>query len=268
MRRWVIRGVIGAAGLFVVLVAVVVGTFLFRENPGAKSVDEALLEFREANPAFDVTLQQPLPGVYEATGAGSASLSFPPASQKYGAVVPVTISPTSANCWLTKVDFNSAYSQQWNYCIENGVLTEHGNVTTTRWDLGALSPTNVATFRCEPPGEIVRPEFTVGAKVNYRCIGTSSEISGETISDVTFEALGREMLMIGSENVEAFHFREIDALTGPQNGTTQIDYWYDTKNLLLLKLVRTVSLRTDSPVGDITYKENGEVTLLTRIPRS
>jgi len=268
VRRWLVRSGIVVGALVLAVVVYAVGTFLFRENPGAKSVDEALSDFRQSNAAVDINVQQPKAGVYAAVGAGSASLSFPPATQKYGTEVPVTITPTSPNCWLTKVDFNTAYSQQWTYCIENGRLTEHGNTTSTRWDLGAFTTTNVATFSCEPPGEIVRSEFVVGEKATYRCLGTSTEISGETTSDVTFEALGRESLMVGDESVEAFHFREIDVLTGPQTGTTQIDYWYDTKDLLLLKLVRTVSLRTDSPVGDITYKENGEVALITRVPRS
>ena len=63
-----------------------------------------------------------------------------------------------------------------------------------------------------------------------------------------------------------FHYRETDTLTGPQRGTTTLDYWYAVQDMLLIRMERHVDLRTNSPVGDITYKEDGELQLSSLTP--
>jgi len=145
-------------------------------------------------------------------------------------------------------------------------MTEQKNVTSTAWDLGAASITNVSEFTCSPPGEIIKAGEQRDQLSTYVCEGTSDTIAGITTSDVTFQSLGIALLEVESNQVPVFHYREIDTLTGPQRGITTLDYWYAAQDMLLVRMERHVDLRTDSPVGDITYKEDGEWQLSSLTP--
>ncbi len=268
--RWIaITGSIVAA-LVIIPIIVLVSMFVFRDNPGAKSFDEALQAFREGDPSeiesIGAVVVRPPAGVYQSDASGKASISFPPTSQNYGASAPVTVAHQGDNCWTTSVDFNAAFQQRWKYCIDNDVLTEHSNQTTTSWDLGAASITNISKFICSPPGEIIKNGERREEVSTSTCTGISDSISGTTTSAVTFESLGAESLDINSVATPTFHYRETDLLTGPQKGTTTIEYWYSLQDMLLVRMERHINLRTDSPVGEITYKEDGEWQLSSLTP--
>ncbi len=268
--RWiVIAGAIVTTVLFVPIV-LLLSMFVFRDNPGARSLEDAVQAFRNGDTSAVETLgavvTRPPSGVYQADASGKASISFPPTSQNYGTSAPVTVTHQGDNCWTTTVDFNTAFQQRWSYCIDNGVLTEHKNVTATAWDLGATSITNVSEFACTPPGEIIKAGEQRDHLSTYVCEGTSDSIDGITNSDVTFQSLGIASLEVESTQVPVFHYREIDTLTGPQRGTTTIDYWYSIQDMLLIRMERHIDLRTDSPVGDVTYKEDGEWQLSSLTP--
>lgn len=268
--RWiVIAGAIVTTVLFVPIV-LLLSMFVFRDNPGARSLEDALQAFRNGDTSAVETLgavvTRPPSGVYQADASGKASISFPPTSQNYGTSAPVTVTHQGDNCWTTTVDFNTAFQQRWSYCIDNGVLTEHKNVTSTAWDLGATSITNVSEFTCTPPGEIIRAGEQRDQISTYVCAGTSDTITGITNSDVAFQSLGIASLEVELTQVPVFHYREIDTLTGPQRGTTIIDYWYSIQDMLLIRMERHIDLRTASPVGDVAYKEDGEWQLSSLTP--
>jgi hypothetical protein len=268
--RWIVitGSIVGA--LVIIPIFVLFSMFVFRDNPGAKSFDDALQAFRAGDPSkiesIGAVVVRPPAGVYQSDASGKASISFPPTSQNYGTFAPVTVTHQGDNCWTTSVDFNAAFQQRWGYCIEDGVLTEHSNQTTTSWDLGAASITNISTFICSPPSEIIKTGERREEVSTSTCIGTSDSISGTTTSAVTFESLGAESLDINSVATPTFHYRETDLLTGPQKGTTIVDYWYSLQDMLLLRMERRINLRTDSPVGEITYKEDGEWQLSSLTP--
>ena len=268
--RWIVITGSTVAALVIIPIIVLFLMFVFRDNPGAKSFDDALQAFRAGDPSkiesIGAVVVRPPAGVYQSEASGKASISFPPTSQNYGTFAPVTVTHQGDNCWTTSVDFNAAFQQRWNYCIDNGVLTEHGNQTTTSWDLGAASITNISTFICSPPGEIIKMGKRREEVSTSTCTGTSDSIGGTTTSDVTFESLGAESLDINSVATPTFHYRETDLLTGPQKGTTTINYWYSLQDMLLVRMERHINLQTDSPVGKITYKEDGEWQLSSLTP--
>lgn len=268
--RWIaITGSIIAA-LVLLPIIVLVSLFVFRDNPGAKSLDDALQAFRNGDTSavesLGAVVTRPPAGVYRADASGKASISFPPTSQSYGASAPITVTHQGDNCWTTTVDFNTAFQQRWDYCIDNGVLTEHGNHTVTGWDLGATSITNVSEFICTPPGAIIKSGERRDEVSTYSCTGTSDNIDGTTDSAVTFESLGTASLEIDAVALPTFHYRESDTLSGPQRGTTTIDYWYSVQSMLLVRMERHINLRTESPVGEVTYKEDGEWQLSSLTP--
>jgi len=268
--RWI--ALFGSIVAVVVAIPIIVllSMFVFRDNPGAKSLDDALEAFRNGDSSavesIGAVVTRPPSGVYQADASGKASISFPPTSQNYGASVPVTVTHRGDSCWTTTVDFNTAFQQRWDYCIENGVLTEHGNYTTTAWDLGAASITNKSEFLCSPPGTLISPGERRNEVSTYICSGTSDNIEGTTTSSVTFESLGMATLTVGDTQVPTFHYKERDELTGPQRGSTVIDYWYAAADMLLVRMERHIDLRTNSPVGDVTYREDGEWQLSTLTP--
>jgi len=57
--------------------------------------------------------------------------------------------------------------------------------------------------------------------------------------------------------VPTFHHVEVDTLEGAQRGTTMIDYWYTVESFLLVRMERSVRIRTESPLGSVTYSESG-----------
>jgi hypothetical protein len=268
--RWIAAIGFVVAALLAIPIIVVVSMFVFRDNPGARSLEDALEAFRSGDSSaidsIGAVVTRPPAGVYLADATGKASISFPPSNQNYGATAPVTVTHRGDACWTTTVDFTTAFQQRWDYCIQDGVLTEHGNYTKTDWDLGAATISNRSEFLCSPPGALITPGERRNDVSTYTCSGTSDAIEGTTTSAVTFESLGTSTLNIGGADIATFHYRERDELTGPQRGTTVIDYWYAVSDMLLLRMERHIDLRTDSPVGDVTYREDGEWQLSSLTP--
>ncbi len=268
--RWItIAGLLLAAVIFIPVI-VLFTLFVVRENPGPQSLDDAIHSFRSQSETSvkepETTVIRPAAGVYGSVASGTASISFPATSQKYGNVVPVTVTHTGANCWSTSVDFNSAYQQRWDYCFDAGYLVENGNYTSTRWDFGVTSITNRSSFICQPPGRIMKASEDQSEDSTYTCLGTSDSIDGTTTSEVRFTFIGHEALDIDSVAVPTIHYQENDTLTGAQRGSTSTDYWYSVNDLLLVRMERHLELRTDSPIGDITYTEDGQWKLSSILP--
>lgn len=271
-RRSVVLLVGGSLVVALVGIVVVVVTLWFtRESPGARSLDDALAEFRAGDPtaveSIGVFVQRPPSGVYTAAGNGRASIDFPPTSQSYGATVPVIVRADADGCWTTEVDFNDAFRQTWHHCVIDGDVVERSSRTSTRWDLGVMTIDEHADFVCDPPGVIIRAGERRAEVSRYSCVGTSDAIDGSTTSDVSYSMVGAESVDVGGTMVPAFHYVEVDTLTGAQRGTTTIEYWYAIESFLLVRMERDIALRTDSPVGSVTFTENGSWQLQSLDPR-
>ncbi|MBU3701451.1 MAG: hypothetical protein FGM58_05315 [Acidimicrobiia bacterium] len=260
----------GIVALVVVAIAVITGVWFTRESPGERSLDDALAEFRAGDPraleSIGAVVQRPRPGVYVAEGSGRASIDFPPTSQSYGATIPVIVRADGEDCWTTEVDFNEDFRQTWSQCVRDGDVIERSNLTVTRWDLGVMTVEERADFRCDPPGTIIRTGARPGDESRYRCLGTTTSVSGITTSEVSFTLVDAESIDIAGVAVPTFHHVEVDTLEGPQRGTTRIDYWYTVETFLLVRMERTVRLRTDSPIGQVTYAETGSWRLRSLEP--
>ena len=257
-------------GAVVVVSIVGVSVWMGRERPGARSLEDALRDFRNGDAgaidALGAVARRPQAGVYAATGAGHASIDIPPVSQSYGATIPVTVRHIGDDCWSTRVDFNTAYAQTWDYCLVDGQVVENANHTSTRWDFGFTTIEERTEFVCSPPSVIVRSGERRNDGSSSTCTGSNSSIGGSTTSAVTITMLGAEPIDVGGTVVAAFHFREDDRLTGAQRGTTAIDYWYSVESFLLLRMERSNQLRTDSPIGSVTYAEDGALQLSSLEP--
>ena len=146
--------VLGAAGFVVI-------RYVFREHPGPKSLHAAVKAFqgKEPTPTSSGTLRNDLPaeGVYPLNGQGTERISFPPNSQRDGAVMPVTITYLADGCWRWHIDYNVAHWEEYDFCPRGGRLLLAGNRDSQSWDFGDIKVNNLGRFTC-PSGSVVLPQ--------------------------------------------------------------------------------------------------------------
>lgn len=260
-RRWPWIVVAAVLGALVVVVGIPTVLFLTREDPGARSAQEALDEFRSESTAPRAAdgARHPEVGVYTARGEGREAVSFPPMSQDDGDEMPMTVFDEGDGCWGLRIDFNVAHWQRWRFCpTEEGTWIETAGWTSQRWDVGAMTIENLTTFECPTPAVVFDPRATPGTTWSHRCEGGNSQIEGLTISEGPYELLATdEELQIGDTRVTADRYRRTRTLSGGQVGTQIEEVWLLVDTGLPVRAERNVRVDTDTPVGAITYTEEG-----------
>lgn len=270
-RRW--PWVVGIVAAIVVIPLIVLGVlYVNRERPGAKPLDEAVESYREGVTSTSSTPDQdrPTAGVYSAMGTGHAALSFPPLSQEDGDVLPVTVQNDADGCWVVRLDYNQAHWQTWNYCPGDtaGSVVEKGGQTHQRWDLGATKIENTSTFVCTPPAVTVMPDAEPGTTWDASCEGTNTQVADTTISAGPYTFVGEEQLTIGGETVSAQHYNRSRTMSGAQTGEESSDVWFAVGTGLPVRSERSLRIESSSPVGAITYTEDGSWQLTSLQPNS
>jgi hypothetical protein len=259
-RGWLVpTAVVG--GLACLAVVVLAATFLLRDEPGTKPLGEAVEEFRESGPATSGTggIGLPAAGVYLAIGEGSGRLSFPPLAQRDGDTMPVTLTHGSDSCWTLTVDFNEVHRQTWDYCTDpsGSTVVETGGQTFQRWDLGATTLDNTSTFGCTPPVLAHAVAAEVGSTWDQVCVGTNSDVAGTTRTAGTYTFVADEQLVIDGVEVDVHRYRQAREITGAQTGHQQTEIWIETASGMPVRAERNVRVDSESPVGTITYSEQG-----------
>jgi hypothetical protein len=260
---------IGATG-------VVVGSYLFRDRPGPRSVSSALKQFRQdaATTAAPTTAVvgaiagRPTAGVYQLAGQGSEHISFPPNSQSDGAIMPASVVYLSASCWRWRVDYNVAHWEDYDFCSQGGVLRETANRNGQTWDFGTTKITNQATFAC-PAGVVVMPaDLRPGETFSQSCTGTNTAVSGVTQATGPIRIVGTERLTVGNRAVTALHEVQQISLVGGQTGSVSEDWWFEVGTGLPVRVDRYITIGTKSPVGTITYTESGSWGMTSLTPQT
>lgn len=255
-----------------------VGTFIWKyatSKPGEAPLTEALEELQASTTtlgdgeadATDVKLRPP-EGLYVYAGEGSERISFPPNSQEDGAQLPASVVHNTDGCWTFKVDYNEWHWQDWLFCPDGDRMVEAAGHTYQKWDFVAFAVDNLSTFTCEPPNVIIDPAAEPGASWTTTCVGTNEQVSGETTTSGSYEFVGNETLTVGGEEVGAYHYRMEQDITGAQSGNQQADWWFAVDNGLPLKNIRHIVIESDSPLGTISYTEEGTFELTSLTPQS
>jgi hypothetical protein len=266
-RRWVALGVLAAllaAG----------GWFAFAwSNRGAHtaSVNDAVSRFRETDdggsdgdPAARLV---PPAGVYTYEGRGREKLSVLGTAQSWGDTIPATVKRGADGCWTLLAEFNTHHSHTWRYCVRDGTLVEQGGTTRQQFDFVAFTASDVNVFTCPRPGVVVEPDRAVGASSAVECTGHSERQGTDVTSKGTNTFVGREKLTIGSRSVDVYHVRLVRKLSGDQAGDDRSEAWFSTDTAMLLKMTRDIRVTSPSPVGDVTYTEQGTMVLTSLEPR-
>jgi hypothetical protein len=269
------RRVVAVAGVVAALVlgllAYALVSYALREHPGAKSVGSAVHSFHGSGSIVAGGAGQDMPavGVYTLAGQGSEHISFPPNSQQDGAAMPATVRALPDSCWRWHVDYNVAHWEEFDFCPSATGLLERYDRIWQSWDFGVSKVTNLATITC-PPGTVVLPANPVaGSTISWSCLeANSSAVAGNGRSTTAARILGTETLSIGGHAIAAVHELQRTTVTGRQTGSATENWWLDPSTGLPLRIDRTITVHTDSPIGTITYTENGSWRLSSLTPRA
>jgi hypothetical protein len=261
------------------LVLIVVGTcaYLFaayqlRTHPGAKSVSSALHSFRASGPTTRVpgsSYAFPQAGVYTMRGTGLERISFPPNSQQDGNLVPVTISYPSSECWHMRLDYNVAHWEDYVFCPSALGLRQASNHVYQAWDFGATSITNLSTVSC-PANTVVLPrDPKEDALLTWTCLERNTNTAiGSGVSTTRARIVGFETLRIGAVLVPTVEERQTATVSGAQTGSVITDWWFATSTGLPVRLERHRVVHSPTPIGTVTYTEDGSGVLTSLKPRT
>jgi hypothetical protein len=275
---WGRRGLLRRHWRLVALVVFLIGAlvlsfgglrYAFRSHPGPRSVESALDRFRSSTSTAPRSgFGHPAPGVYAAEGQGGEHISFPPNSQSDGAVMPVTVRDLPDGCWRWRIDYNTAHWHEFDFCPRGTELLLVGDRNFQSWDFGAVHVTNVGTFTCDPPSPVVVDDPRPGDSFPNDCTGVNTAVSGTTRVAGPAVVVGTEKLTIGGRGVAAVHQRRRQTMSGGQHGNSDEDWWFAADTGLPLRMERHYVVHSASPVGTVTYTENGSWQLRSLVPRT
>jgi hypothetical protein len=265
--------VVGALLLIVVgICAYFFAAYQFRTHPGARSVASALHSFRGSGPTTRVpgtSYALPQAGVYTMRGKGLERISFPPDSQQDGALVPVTISYLPSACWRMRLDFNVAHWEDYVFCPSALGLRQPSNHVFQAWDFGVTSVTNLSTVTC-PANTVVLPsDPKKDALLAWTCLERNTNTAiGSGVSTTRARVVGFKTLRVGDVAVPTVEERQTAAVSGAQTGSVITDWWFATSTGLPVRLDRHRVVHSPSPIGTVTYTEDGSGVLTSLTPRT
>jgi hypothetical protein len=263
-RHWKLLVSIG----IVLLILVLAGAVALRGG-GAHQASLRGAEQRFAESSSTLAPQRdvlrPGAGVYTYVGSGSENISSPPKSQGQGPKMPATVTHQANGCWTLRIDYSTHHWQSILYCPRGSGLYETGGQTFEQFDFVFAKVNTTSTLACTPANPTVLPNMKVGQVWQQSCSGTSTGIKGRMTSAGPFTFVGEETLDIGGTKVAAFHFHQARTLSGAQTGTQDADWWYDTTDGMLLRNRHSYVVKSDSPIGKITYTENAQLQLTSLV---
>lgn len=251
-----------AAAITAALAGMVVTVGAIRRPPTeAVSLEAASRRARADGGAATATRQvMPAEGVYRYAGEGSERLGAFGATRQ-GPVLPATVEHLSSSCWSFRIDFNTRHWQRVDFCVEDGRLEERGGRSEQRFDLVALEVGATTDTTCDPGIVHERSVDRIGVRSPAECTVVSSGAEASLRSTGTTELLGRTAVEVDGRRRPAWHYRRARDISGSQAGEERSEWWLDAETGLPLRNERTTTLRTGSPIGDLTYEERGSFIL-------
>ena len=256
--------------VLVVVFAVALGGFVYlwsrsdAEPVGLADARRRFLEDRVADPGPDGPYTPP-EGVYAYRGSGSESLSQPPKSQTEGPGIPGTVTHEAGGCWSFRLDYSTNHYRVWDLCADPSGLREIGGTVFQRWDFVVSTIDTLERTRCDPPAVVISSTMTPGDRWESRCEGQNSAIDGTTVTETVHRFVGWDRVRVGNRTVDAMHLRDRGVVSDAQSGTEAFDLWI-TADGLIVKGRQRIVVDSDSPIGNITYTQEGEFSLVRATP--
>lgn len=250
----------GVLGVVVVAAVVLAVGAVRSDGPRPVSVREANLRAGDLGLGRRSRPLVPAEGVYVYRGEGTERLAWFPEVQQ-GPTVPVTVEHGADGCWSMRADFHSLHWQTWEYCASGGDLLERGGSSSQTFDLVAVRVSATTTTSCPARTVAASPSDAVGRTRVAACSVDSSGAEEPLTTRGTSTRVGTVELTVDGERRSAMHYRSERDISGAQTGTDRTDTWFDATSGLPLRLVRRTELRTDSPIGALTYVEDASFEL-------
>lgn len=265
-RRW--PWIVGGAVAALVVAVGAVGLVAYRGRSAKDvSVEEAVQRARTSTTEGGPALGRPAQGVYQFTGGGTGKLSLQSASQEIGPTLPATVTWQGNDCWVFRIDYNSNHWQSWTYCQDGNEMVDRGGQVFQRFDFVVIAPESLSSSTCDPPAVTVRPNMTTGDNWQQKCTITTPS-TGDTTMNGPLTFVGDEAVGVGSTDVNTQHFSASRTYEGAQTGSSKIDTWYATDTGLPVRSVWKLTIHSPSPIGDVTYNEDGNWQAQGLTPKS
>jgi len=262
------RGILAVIGVFVVIGALAFAWAWRNSGSHPVSTDAARRRFESSSTVTArPNARRPPAGVYEYRGSGTERLDRPPKTQSQGPPMPATITYRADGCWDFRLDYSTGHWQSWTYCAHDGELDERGGQTFARWDFVMLKAESTSTFTCSS-SVTIRPTMQPGDHWTQTCTGTSSAVKGVVKTSGPYTYVGDDTMTVGGTKVAAYHFKQLRTLTGAQTGSQDDDLWFAKSNGMPLRNDHHNEVKSDSPIGKVTYTETGTFALQSLHPQS
>jgi hypothetical protein len=247
----VVVGAVVLAGLGAWLV-------LFRDTAEPVSVEEAITGFRTETATADATSPIP-PGVYvyatdgyETTDALTGVMHHYPRRS--------TIAVTAADCGITLTwRVLEGRSTTWTFCH-----------TGAGWELRSqderhtfYGSTETTTYTCDDT-PVLPAQHTVGQSWPVEC---ATEDATETGVARIVARRPWQPLAGGGRKRSSVLVRKLTGFSGAIRGTARYGFWFDEASGLPVRIDMTSRTTNDSPVGDVHYREDVVLRLLSLVPR-
>ena len=203
---------------------------------------------------------RPATGVYSYTGSGTDRLETPPKEQAEGPDMPATVTDETGGCWKFRIDYSSSHWQSWVYCPTGSgtsrSLDEQGGQTYQKWDFVVFSNESTTTFACDSSVTIGADQHP-GDEWQQSCHDTAKASS---VSSGPYRFVGDEKLTIGGTKVLAHRYHRDRTMVGGQVGEEHSDVWFAADDR------RSITAKTSTVVGDVTYREDANFELTSLRP--
>ena len=272
-RRWPRRLLLGigvAVLVFLGVCAYFFTAYELRAHPGPRSVGSAVHSFQGSGSgpsAASAAYGEPTAGVYTMTGEGLEHISLPPNSQKDGTVMPVTVSHLALGCWHWRLDYNVAHWQDYVFCPSALGLLQPTSHIYQAWDFGGMSITNLSTITCPANTIVVPPDPRPGTVLSWACPERSTAV-GPGVSSTTARIIGLETMRIGGVAIPVVEEQQSGTVSGTQTGSVTSDWWFLASTGLPVRVDRHIVVHSTSPIGTVTYTEDGSGQLTSLTPRT
>ena len=205
---------------------------------------------------------RPATGVYRYTGSGTDRLDTPPKEQTEGPDMPATVSDEPGGCWRFRIDYSSNHWQSWVYCPTGGGLEERGGQTYQKWDFVVFANESTTTFTCDS-SVTIRADQHPGDEWQQSCHDVTKTTS---VSSGTYRFVGDEHLTVDGRSVTAHRYHRDRTMVGDQVGQEHSDVWFAVDSGLPVRNQRTITVKTSTVVGDVTYREDANFQLASLDP--
>lgn len=242
-----------AVAALLAVAAALAWLLLLADDPEPALVDDAVTTFREGGSRGG----SPVPeGVYVyATDGYERTDALTGVTHRYPSRSTITV--TGDECGVRmRWDVLDGRSTTWTFCV-----------TGSAWTLASqderhtfFGRTERTTYECT--GLRFRPDGDRPGEVS-----AATCRAGSTDERSTMRVVGRRRLDVGSREVDLVHLRRSSAFTGEIRGASTHDVWLDRETGVPVLLRLESETTNDAPVGDVRYREEVTMRLLSLTPR-